>query len=91
MSSNALFKSGAYLKFKRQQQDSNPQPCSSKTKAQSFSQTSQMIDCAVSTYLHLILCYYNVMYKFQSESTPYGLSECKRTPFSKQAPYLKFK
>ena len=30
-------------------------------------------------------------YKFQSESMLYGLPECKGTPCSKQAPYLKFK
>ena len=41
--------------------------------------------------LILILCYYQVTYKFQSESTRYSLSECQWTPCSKQAPYLKFK
>ena len=38
----------------------------------------------------LTVCYYNVTYKFQSESTPYSLPECPGTPCLKQAPYLKF-
>ena len=37
------------------------------------------------------VCYYHVMYEFQSESTLYSLPECQGTPCSKQAPYLKFK
>ena len=36
------------------------------------------------------VCYYHVMYEFQSESTLYSLPECLGTPCSKQAPYLKF-
>ena len=36
----------------------------------------------------LIVCSYHVTYSFQSEST---LPECQGTPYSKQAPYLKFK
>ena len=28
---------------------------------------------------------------YQSESTLYSLPECQETPWSKQAPYLKFK
>ena len=39
----------------------------------------------------LTVCYYHVTYKFQSESTIYGLPECQGTPCSKQAPYLKSK
>ena len=39
----------------------------------------------------LTVCYYHVTYKFQSESTLYSLPECLGTPYSKQAPYLKFK
>ena len=33
-----------YLKFKWQQRDSNPEPFSSETKIQPFSQTGQMIE-----------------------------------------------
>ena len=40
---------------------------------------------------NLTVCYYHVTYKFQSESTLYSLPECLGTPYSKQAPYLKFK
>ena len=37
------------------------------------------------------VCYYHVTYEFQSEYTLYSLPECQVTPYSKQAPYLKFK
>ena len=37
------------------------------------------------------VCYYHVTYEFQSEPTLYKLPECQETPYSKQAPYLKFK
>ena len=37
------------------------------------------------------LCYYQVIYEFQSGSTLYSLPECQGTPCLKQAPYLKFK
>ena len=40
---------------------------------------------------YLTVCYYHVMYEFQSESTLYSLAECQGTPFLKQALYLKFK
>ena len=36
------------------------------------------------------VCYYNVSYKFQSESTLCNLPECQGTPYSKQAAYVKF-
>ena len=39
----------------------------------------------------LTVCYYQVTYEFQSESTLYSLPECQGTPFSKQASYPKFK
>ena len=38
--------------------------------------------------VHLTVCYYHVMYEFQSESTFYSLSEYQGTPCLKQAPYL---
>ena len=37
------------------------------------------------------VCYYHVMYDFQSEFTLYNLPECQGSPCLKQAPYLKFK
>ena len=39
----------------------------------------------------LTVCYYHVTHEFQSESTLYSFPECQGTPYSKQAPYLKFK
>ena len=33
------------------------------------------------------VCYYDVTYEFQSESTLYNLPQCQGTPCSKQAPY----
>ena len=39
----------------------------------------------------LTVCYYHVMYEFQSESTLYILPEYQGTPCSKQVAYLKFK
>ena len=41
--------------------------------------------------LHLTVCYYNVTFKFQSESTNYSFPEVQGTPCLKQVPYLKFK
>ena len=41
--------------------------------------------------VHLTVCYYHITYEFQSESALYSLPECRGTPCSKQAPYLKFK
>ena len=41
--------------------------------------------------LLMIVCYYQVMYEFESEFTFYSLPECQGTLCSKQAPYLKFK
>ena len=41
--------------------------------------------------LRLSVCYYHVMYNFQSESTLYSLPGSQRTPCSRQVPYLKFK
>ena len=38
----------------------------------------------------LVVCYCQVTYEFQSDSTIYSLPECQVTPCSKQAPYLKF-
>ena len=40
---------------------------------------------------NLTLCFYHVMYEFQTESTLYSLPECQGTPCLKQVPYLKFK
>ena len=43
------------------------------------------------TMMRLAVCYCHVTHEFQNESTVYSLPECKGTPCSKQAPYLKFK
>ena len=40
---------------------------------------------------NMTVCYYHVIYKFQSESTFYSLPKCQGNPCLKQAPYLKFK
>ena len=39
---------------------------------------------------NLSVCYYNVKYNFQSESTLYSLLVCHGTPSLEEAPYLKF-
>ena len=41
--------------------------------------------------VHFTVCYYHVMYEFQSKSRIYNLPECQGTPCSTQVPYLKFK
>ena len=55
------------------QLESNPQPFSSETKTQLFSQTGQMIELLwlVICTVHLTVCSYHVTYAFQSESILY--------------------
>ena len=55
------------------QLDSNPQPLSSKTNTQPFSQTSQMIELCwvLICEVHLAVCSCHVTYAFQSKSTLY--------------------
>ena len=49
MSRNSLLEAGAYLKFKWQQRDSNPQPLSSETNAQPFRQIHHELSARLRT------------------------------------------
>ena len=53
-----------------------------------FKETNGMLLTIASS---LTVYYYHVTCDFQSESTLYNLPEHQGTPWSKQAPYLKFK
>ena len=61
-----------YLKFERQQRDKNPQPLSSQTNTQPFSQTGQIIELCCEYFIcavNLTVFNYHVPDAFQSESS----------------------
>ena len=67
-------KQAPYLKFKWQQPDLNPQPLSSKTNTQQFSQTGQMIELC-SNYLSIwcIWLYVVIMLRRSFKVNPHSL------------------
>ena len=80
------------LKFKWLQLDSNPQPLSSSTNTQPFSQTGQMIElCCEYLSVRCIWLYVLIMSRTRFRVNPHSivLPECQGTPCSKQARNLK--